>query len=738
MPSMKDGNVVKIAIVTSDDIKTDNPTSSINTQFIEFKQNEPLTVIIEELCRHWEVANPQNYGLKFLDNSTLTGVGRVREDLTNTLLYVNEKNRNDVKNGTVLCLTFSASKLSQDILEVIRKCENSEQAVGSLSRLSKLAADTTFAQEFISQSGLPLLISSIDCGKFQNDSMAYALNSFIMLVEHGNVFWDILEPTFICKIATFINSNVVDAKILKASLAIVECIVVNCVDKYILVEQNIPLASLIKHLQATDVNIQKNSIALINALFAKAEPAKRKSMANTLSSRSIRNIILSNIGSKSGGAEMAHQLYVLQKQLLNQLEELMMTPLDSQNVDWMNKIRELRKIAFDYDETTPQNAKKQSSFAGDYKKLGFQNHLDPAKDFGSTPPGVLALNNMVYFAKYHPEHYTKVVLENSSRSDEHECPFAKTSIQLTKLLCEILEIGEPPTEQGQAFYAMFFNLDYPFEEFFCVCINLLNKTWKEMRATAADFVKVFSVVKEQITRALLSDALSLESFKAKLNMLPYSEITSIWQQERNNREEWVSQAKPIVDLREHITPEILSLIRQQRLNYLVEGSLFTKYSAKGQRLKDKFWYCRLSPNHKILHFGDCNENSSGPSIEQLPNKVSIVEMKSLLNGKECPHMKDSKTKKSTAHLAFSIGLDSEVGSLDFVAPTEQIRDYWIDGISALLGYQMPSEEAKNDLETLLSMDIKLRLLDTEGVKIPKDPPPIPDDPPNYDFYYDFN
>lgn len=35
------------------------------------------------------------------------------------------------------------------------------------------------------------------------------------------------------------------------------------------------------------------------------------------------------------------------------------------------------------------------------------------------------------------------MLENSSREDKHECPFAQSSIQLTVLLCELLHIGEP-------------------------------------------------------------------------------------------------------------------------------------------------------------------------------------------------------------------------------------------------------------------------------------------------------
>lgn len=28
-------------------------------------------------------------------------------------------------------------------------------------------------------------------------------------------------------------------------------------------------------------------------------------------------------------------------------------------------------------------------------------------------------------------------------------------------------------------------------------------------------------------------------------------------------------------------------------------------------LTDKFWYCRLSPNHKVLHYGDLEESPQG-------------------------------------------------------------------------------------------------------------------------------
>lgn len=36
----------------------------------------------------------------------------------------------------------------------------------------------------------------------------------------------------------------------------------------------------------------------------------------------------------------------------------------------------------------------------------------------------------------------QIVLENSSREDKHECPFGRSSIELTKMLCDILKVGE--------------------------------------------------------------------------------------------------------------------------------------------------------------------------------------------------------------------------------------------------------------------------------------------------------
>ena len=422
-----------------------------------------------------------------------------------------------------------------------------------------------------------------------------------------------MEPKFIGKIAHQVNSanlSTGDHKVLIHSLAILESIVISSTKFNVLVEAEVTLPNLIYLVNQNSYNqeIQQNSIALINALFSKSDLSKRKAMACTLSSKRIRNVILTavlnpriNSGESSGstfnvGSEMTHQLYVLQTLLFNLHEERMNTTVNQINENEVKeRIQELRKTAFDSDSiNSPKglvtssltSSLKGDGYQDDYKRLGFTNTKDPAQDFAESP-GMLALDLLVYMARNYTEVYVKFVLENCSRSDrEHECPLVRSSIQLTRLLCEILKINEPPSDEGKHFYPMFFTHDHPLEEFYCIAVTLLNKTWKEMRATVEDFVKVFSVLRQQLTRALSDpeSTLTFDKLKLKLAKLSYSVITSFWQKERNSREEWENKAFAILELRDMVKPEIIELIKQQRLLYLMEGTRFDKYTNKGSAL----------------------------------------------------------------------------------------------------------------------------------------------------------
>lgn len=631
-------------------------------------------------------------------------------------------------------MRYSPSKTAKDILETLRIGNVAEKTV-VLENLSTLSCDITFALEMIKEQGLNIIVTMIEDETCTGDMLKFVMLSFVELMEHGTVSWDILQSAFIIRNIYFINNpSTVPKEVVESALTILENSVATST-KYWLIEEQVTLDNLLKLLQDSSAQvIQQNTFALINALFTKGDEARRRSISATISSKQFRCVLLSSVINSKIGTEMAHQLYHLQTLTMGLLEHRMMAKMNTQDHDGNEKIKELRSIAFDDGSDALPDARRQNNtYSNFYKKLGFKCDINPAQDFIETPPGMLALDCMFYFARTHEQSYKKVVHENSCRADDRECPFGRTSIELVKMLCEILHIGEPPMEQGQEFHPMFFTNERPFEEFYCACIIVLNQTWKDMHATSEDFAKVFSVVREQITRTLRMRPCHLDEFKAKIKLLTYAAITTLRQQERTSKEECESTASAIVSLKEKITPEIMSLIQEQRLSYLVEGSRFSKY-VRGVRSKDKFWYARLSPNHKVIHHGDCDEKIV-PTLEDLSNKVEVNNIRQLLVGKECPNMKGGR--KTVVNLGFSISIEGDdLTTLDFIAPDEATFNYWTDGLNALQRLPMVSKQMEEDFETLLSMEIKLRLLDTEGVDISCDPPPIPDDPENYDFCFE--
>uniref|UniRef100_A0A4W3J5J3 Engulfment and cell motility 2 n=1 Tax=Callorhinchus milii TaxID=7868 RepID=A0A4W3J5J3_CALMI len=697
----------------SDIVKVAIEWPGANAQLIEIDQKKPLTAIIREVCDGWTLSNPEHYTLRYADG---------------TQLYITEKTRSEIKNGTILRLAISPYRAARQLLERVQ-APGTDSRLEALKELAKLSADATFATEFINLEGIYILTLLVETPCRDLESHPFTLTAFLELMDHGIVSWDMISTAFIkIPCPRYISP---DFFVVKRSLQLGEQIIVVARFR---AKVSLGLASC-----TSNQEIQTYAIALINALFLKAPEDRRQEMSSALAQKHLRTIILNHIirGNRPIKTEMAHQLYVLQVLTFNLLEERMMTKMDPQDQAQRDIIFELRRIAFDA-ESDPNSSnveKRKAMYTRDYKMLGFTNHVNPAVDFTQTPPGMLALDNMLYLAKLHQDTYIRVVLENSSREDKHECPFGRSSIELTRMLCEILQVGELPNEGCNEYHPMFFTHERAFEEFFYICIQLLNKTWKEMRATSEDFNKVMQVVREQITRTLSAKPNSLDQFKSKLRCLSYSEILRLRQSERMSQDDF--QSPPIVELREKIQPEIMELIKQQRLNRLCEGTSFRKVS---RRRQDKFWYCRLSLNHKVLHYGDLDENPQGEvAFESLQEKIPVANIKAVVTGKDCPHMREKsamKQNKEVLELAFSVLHDPDE-ALNFIAPNKYEYCIWTDGLNALLGKEMGSELTKNDLDTLLSMEMKLRLLDLENIQIPEAPPPIPKEPSSYDFVYHY-
>lgn len=98
------------------------------------------------MCNGWDLPDAESYSLQFSEN--------------NNQNYITEKNRNEVKNGSILRLEFSPSKTANDILAKLNN-GTTEEKVAALQKLSTLSIDMTFALEFINKKGLALIISQV-------------------------------------------------------------------------------------------------------------------------------------------------------------------------------------------------------------------------------------------------------------------------------------------------------------------------------------------------------------------------------------------------------------------------------------------------------------------------------------------------------------------------------------------------------------------------------------------------
>ena len=147
-----------------------------------------------------------------------------------------------------------------------------------------------------------ITLYQVEGGKYKGNTLAYSLQSFVELMDHGIVSWDILETPFINKVASYVNNQSItqDTSIVEASLSILENIVLNSTGKYGQVEKEVTFPNLVMHLQCMNPQIQQNAIALINALFLKADLHKRRAVSATLQSKQVRNVFLTNVIQSTG------------------------------------------------------------------------------------------------------------------------------------------------------------------------------------------------------------------------------------------------------------------------------------------------------------------------------------------------------------------------------------------------------------------------------------------------------
>ncbi|KAG9291106.1 hypothetical protein G9A89_012978 [Geosiphon pyriformis] len=370
--------------------------------------------------------------------------------------------------------------------------------------------------------------------------------------------------------------------------------------------------------------------------------------------------------------------------------------------------------------------------------------------------GYLGLDNMHGFMKRDTEYYQKTILEQINRPVERRCPFAKTSIEVTELLCDYWDIST-----GYTTSTSFQPLLLSFEKIHYITIKSFFRMWHEMEATLEDFPKVSALVRSQLKFALRDEATKqLYEFEKDMLEAEYKVIRDRQLKELELGDDLLSKT-PVRNLRGRLYTESYEFVKSQRIRCLLLGAWFqiltpaplsTGAPNYGRRsYSNKKWrFYRLSPNIKFLHYGDFMEKGDIKNgVEDLPERIDLTLVTDIMTGGYSNQLamlsgSPPRTKSNTGSqdLTFSLMSGAETSLADFVAPNHTQYSEWTDGFNMLFDKNIGSKDTAEYIHVLTEIGVKVKLLDLSGecveipqtVQVPSELPVI--GPNGHGFFYD--
>lgn len=699
-----------------------------------------------------------------------------------TRRFVTEQNREEeLHQGVVATIKRSPARLAEDSILILTSKPDHEISL-ELENVVKYAEEFSYANEFYKKEGVTQLLDIIKrtpIFESMNCSiLAHSLQALCLVMEYmGTELWTkILDNMAIKKLTEIVKSREAREKVLgvqakirtntmsstltrnssirdfdmqnrdnkqaagseneppmaQFALAAIDCVVRFTDAGFELISSLVKPSDVIMFITDTNIECAQYALALINALFAKQE--NKQQFYHELLDWNIRVNVEKVIRVvKPEHMDLSHHISEFQLLLLGLHKDAALKPVDPKEEDHMAMLERVKIQAL--------SEHNGSEWSG----LGFSSESADtaegrAQDFQQCPPGLLALQCINHFVQKHYDRHREMVLDQLSREKDRQCPFIRSAVSVTGLLYQQLRIQRDYIGVEIDFLPVIFSQDNIFFELFSITVQLFNTTWHEMFAKTSDFNKVVDVVKEQLNMVFKGEKKisSTEDFKAALKAVPFSKI----QEQRLKSLE--KDSLPIIQLRKKLKPELQDLVNRQRLTILEAGEVF---NVPKSNKRHRTLFCRLSSNHKTLHYGYdiANNDNPCPSIDELPEKLNVHDIEGIILWRD---MKNKNRPRGwDSPLGFSLeynqstAMDAATKTLDFISQTVEVFSYWTDGINVLQKKDASNETAKQHLSMLLEMEIKIRqldILDIEGLHLPENPPSIPPIPDNFNFHYNFN
>lgn len=462
------------------------------------------------------------------------------------------------------------------------------------------------------------------------------------------------------------------------------------------------------------------------------------------------------------GQELSKQILEFQSLIIRQLHEWKQTPISLDNVKHREALDTVWKMA----------GVEQDDFSK-WRRIGFATE---APKWEMSKVGYLGLDHMRLFALRDEDLFAKIILEQINRPENRRCPFARTSMEVTDLLCEYWDIttGFSTSTSFQPLLLSFSRIHY-------ITVKAFFRLWHEMEATLDDFPKVSNLVRSQIKFSLRDEATKpLYEFEKDMLDVEYKVIRDRQMKELELGDDLMSKV-PVRNLRGRLYKESYEYVKQQRIKCLVIGAWFQTAAAGvvttpagslsnrntlATTARAKRWrFYRLSPNRKYLHYGDFFDKTYiRPGLEDLPERIDLALVTDVVTGHAATHAMvgappptgfkrsvapspalsfpspdmsgppstasstlpvslssgtyaPSSAILSPATLSFSLMSGPDTSLADFVALNWTQFSEWTDGFNMLFDKNIASPQTAEYIHVLTEVSVRMNLLDLSGERI---------------------
>lgn len=578
---------------------------------------------------------------------------------------------------------------SPNVSELLKNIGSSDDPIRKMAafKLQTLINDPSFAEQFVSQGGLPKLRLLVL--ESSGNTLSYGLASFARLldVDQG---WEVVDFAVVEKVVELVVCQPL-VNILRGAMAILVSVVSRPynADRSPVPDQRSQvggfqalkpaiavypqfLEMLVSRLSSADHALCANALQLINSLMRDAitndnETEWPKFIKRIQDLGVIKAVYVLMKGSAL--QDLAHPLLEFQaltKVLLRRWRDV---PVDLVKPEHRRTIKAIHLSS--NPEKTSENELREGESKPKHnpqkwRRLGFTCE-SPEGDFDDM--GFLGMMDLSDYVRKHQDEFQHILIEQAVASDEKRCPIARASLMLTAILFEHFEVEKMEQEDSKSYLALesrtnfekvFKPLLLHWSRLHVAGLHAFFRLWKSTGAEVDDFLKIAELVRILIESVVggADRTKSIEDIETELAAFEYKKLRELQMEllDLTYEDVW---GEHLSGAREELQSEALQFVKEQRIRCLLAGTWFpnsTHDSEIGgsvseadshQDTLNNYRFIRLSEDRKYLHWGDFDDTEGPvPTTSILKDKIDVSIISSVVSNVTA-NDKASETSDST-------------------------------------------------------------------------------------------